>query len=74
MKNAMEPKELFFSIELTSKNHLKNVTLTNGNHDSALIEGTIGALTAASFADDEILEVAGKKGILRINLTIGRQT
>ncbi len=70
MKDATETKELFFSIELTSKSHLKNVTLTNGNHDSALVEGTIGELIAASIADDEILEVVGKKGILRINLAL----
>jgi hypothetical protein len=33
-----------------------------------LVEGTIGELVAATFAEDEILEVMGKKGVLRINL------
>jgi hypothetical protein len=33
-----------------------------------LVEGTIGELVAATFAEDEILEVTGKKGVLRINL------
>lgn len=70
MKKLSKPKELFFSIELTSKNHLKNVTLTNGNPDNALVEGTIGELLTASFADEEILEVIGKKGIFRINLAL----
>ncbi len=50
------------------KAHLKNVTLTNGSCDNVLVEGTIGELVAATFAEDEILEVMGKKGVLRINL------
>jgi hypothetical protein len=68
MDNNNQTKERFFSIELTSKNHLKNVTLTNGSYDNVLVEGTIGELVAATFAEDEILEVTGKKGVLRINL------
>ncbi len=68
MENNNQTKERFFSIELTSKNHLKNVTLTNGSYDNVLVEGTLGELVAATFAEDEILEVTGKKGVLRINL------
>ncbi len=68
MANKNQSKERFFSIELTSKNHLKNVTLTNGSYDNVLVEGTIGELVSATFAEDEILEIIGKKGVLRINL------
>jgi hypothetical protein len=68
MANNNQTKERFFSVELTSKNHLKNVTLTNGSYDNVLVEGTIGELVAATFSEDEILEVMGKKGVLRINL------
>jgi hypothetical protein len=68
MANNNQTKERFFSVELTSKNHLKNVTLTNGSYDNVLVEGTIGELVAATFVEDEILEVMGKKGVLRINL------
>lgn len=68
MEKNNQSKERFFSIELTSKNHLKNVTLNNGSYDNVLVEGTIGELVAATFAEDEILEVTGKKGVLRINL------
>jgi len=64
----MEDKECFFSVELKSKVYLKNVTLTNGCRDSVLLEGTIGELTQATFAEGIILEVAGNKGTLRINL------
>jgi len=67
MENKNE-SERFFSVELKSKAHLKNVTLTNGSADSALIEGTLGELVQATFAEDIILEVVGTKGIFRINL------
>lgn len=65
----MEEKERFFSIELQSKANLKNVTLSNGGHENVLIEGTIGQLKHATFADGVVLEVVCDKGVLRINLT-----
>jgi len=68
MENELEGKERFFSIELKSKANLKNVTLTNGSSDSVLVEGTIGELIRATFAEGIILEIVGKKGVLRINL------
>ncbi len=68
MKEKAQHKERFFSIELESKANLKTVTLTNGSSDSALIEGTIGELVQASFAEGEILEIVGKTGTFRINL------
>jgi hypothetical protein len=68
MKSKTENKERVFSVELRSKSHLKNVTLTNGSSDSVLVEGTIGELVQATFAEGIILEVVGKKGVLRIDL------
>ncbi len=61
-------KERVFSIELKSKNSLKNVTLVNGSSDSVLIEGTIGELVQATFAEGVVLEVVGEKGVLRLDL------
>lgn len=69
MENETPDNEHFFSVELKSRAHLKNVTMTNGTHDSVLVEGTIGELLQASFVEGLILEVVGRKGILRINLT-----
>jgi len=63
-------KERFFSVELKSKVNLKNVTLTNGGLENVLVEGTIGELQRAEFADGVVLEVVGDKGVLRVNLTI----
>lgn len=71
MDNKMEDTERFFSVELSSKANLKNVTLTNGRRDGVLVEGTIGELVQATFAEGIILEVAGTKGTFRINLRDG---
>ena len=68
MKTKTIDKERVFSVELKSKRNLKNVTLTNGSSDSVLVEGTIGKLVQATFMEGIILEVVGKKGILRIDL------
>jgi hypothetical protein len=68
MANEIEETERFFSIELKSKTDLKSITLTNGAQDNVLVEGTIGELVQATFAEGVILEIAGKKGTLRINL------
>ncbi len=62
-------KERVFSVELRSKNSLKNVTLANGtNGESVLIEGTIGELVQATFAEGVVLEVVGTNGVLRLDL------
>jgi len=68
MKSKTINKERVFSVELKSKINPKNVTLTNGSSDSVLVEGTIGELVQATFAEGIILEVVGKNGILRIDL------
>ncbi len=65
----MEEKERFFSVELSSKANLKNVTLTNSGHENVLIEGSVGQLLHASFVDGVVLEVVCDKGVLRVNLT-----
>jgi hypothetical protein len=61
-------KERVFYVELKSKRNLKNITITNGSSDTVLFEGTIGELVHASFAEDVILEVVGKNGVLRVDL------
>ena len=67
MENTI--KQRYFSVELKSKVDLKNVTLSNGGHESVLVEGTIGELRQAEFADGAVLVIVGEKGTLRVNLT-----
>jgi len=61
-------KERVFSVELKSKNNIKNVTLSNGNSDGVLLEGTIGELVEAKFAEGVVLLVVGNYGVLRLDL------
>jgi hypothetical protein len=68
MKEKVQDKERFFSVELESKANLKNVTLTSDSNDGVLVEGTIGELMEAAFAEGVILEIVGRSGTLRINL------
>ena len=70
MKRKFEENERFFSVELKSGLHLKNVTLTNEGQQNVLIEGSIGELQRAEFSEGIILEVVGDKGVLRINLAL----
>lgn len=68
----MEPKtskERFFSLELKSKSDLKSVSIPNGARENVLVEGTIGELIQIGFAEGVVLEIMGKKGILRIDIT-----
>ena len=62
-------KERFFSVELKSKASLNNVMLANSGPENVLLEGTIGNLEQAEFAENAILVVTGDKGVLRINLS-----
>ncbi len=68
MQSQTGNKTRVFSVELKSKRNLKNVTLNNGSSDSVLLEGTIGELIQAKFAEGIILEVIGKDGVLRVDL------
>jgi len=65
-------KERFFSVELASKSDLNNISLANGGHgENVLVEGTIGGLRTATFAEGVVLEVVGSRGVLRINVAEG---
>ncbi len=66
---ATEKNERFFSVELSSKQQIKNIALTNDEQkENTLIEGTIGNLVEATFTEGIILEVTGTKGVLRLDL------
>ena len=63
-------KERFFSVELKSRTDIRNVTVDDSNQENVLIEGSIGNLLHAEFADEVVLEVFGEKGVLRVSLTL----
>jgi hypothetical protein len=69
MVDKKNKDERFFSIELKSKTSLKNVALTNALNENVLVEGTVGQLERAEFAEGVILQIVGNKGVLRIDLS-----
>jgi len=61
--------ERAFSIDLQSSDAVRAVSLGNPRDNAVTIEGTVGILKPAGFVENSVLEVAGAKGVLRIDLT-----
>lgn len=57
-----------FSVQLKSKNNVKNVCL--GDNSEILFEGYLGDLESLAFIDDSLIEIQGSKGVLRFDLTL----
>lgn len=58
-----------FTVEMTSKKHVKSISISDDSHDRVLFEGNLGALQDLSLVEGDVLEVVGVNGVLRINLT-----
>jgi hypothetical protein len=61
-------EEHAFSIELNSKDHIKQLTMSKDDKEEVLIEGFLGELGKLSFIEGAMLEIRGKYGILRMDL------
>jgi len=57
-----------FSIELKSKEFLRNVMISNRTGEIVLIEGFLGELEEVSFVEGAMLELRGSNGVLRMDL------
>ncbi len=57
-----------FSIELKSKNHIKNITLTNKIQNRILIEGSLGRLEEITLIEGRVMELKGANGTLRLDI------
>ena len=57
-----------FSVEITSKRHVKTISLSDEAHEPVLFEGDLGALRELSLVEGDILEFTGVNGILRIDV------
>jgi len=57
-----------FSIELKSKEFLRNVLISNRTGETVLVEGFLGELEEVSFVEGAMLELRGSDGVLRIDL------
>ena len=57
-----------FSVEITSKSHVKTISLSDEAHERVLLEGDLGELRELSLVEGDVLEFRGVNGILRINV------
>lgn len=62
--------EHVFSVEMNSKKHVKNISISDETHDCVLFEGNLGKLLEFSVVEGDVLELIGENGVLRLSLTI----
>jgi hypothetical protein len=58
-----------FSIEMTSRKHLQQVSLSDKVDTNVLIEGYLGDIKTVELIDGVLLEIHGHNGILRLDIT-----
>ncbi len=70
IENDMDDRcdEHTFSIELKSKNHVKNITLTNKIQNRILLEGSLGKLEEITLIEGRVMELKGANGTLRLDI------
>lgn len=57
-----------FSIELKSKEFLRNIVISNRTGETVLVEGFLGELEELNLVEDAMLELRGSNGVLRIDI------
>jgi len=58
-----------FSIEMKSKDHLRNISISNESHERVLFEGNLGELEELSIVEGAMLEIRGSNGVLRVEIS-----
>jgi len=62
-------KKGFFSVEIESKKHLTNISISNKPHERVVIEGFLGELSEIEMIEDVLIQFKGANGVLRIDLS-----
>jgi hypothetical protein len=57
-----------FSVELKSKEFLRNLMISNRTGETVLLEGFLGELEEVSLVEGGLLEVRGSNGVLRMDV------
>lgn len=55
---------------MRSKNHVKNISISDEARDRVLFEGDLGALLEMSIIEANALEIVGENGVLRIEIDV----
>jgi hypothetical protein len=69
LKMERSRKKGFFSVEIESKKHLSNVSISNKSHERVVIEGFLGELSEIEMIEDVLIQFKGANGVLRIDLS-----
>ena len=64
----MRDKKHTFSIDIVSKEHVKNISISNEAHDRVFFEGSLGQLVSLSLIQGCMLELQCTNGILRMSI------
>ena len=72
MMLEVKNSEHTFTVELKSKEYVKNISISDQTHELVLFEGTLGKLLELSLVEGDVLEFVGVNGVLRIAVTIGQ--
>jgi hypothetical protein len=57
-----------FSIELSSKTHVRHLIVSDTSPDRVFFEGSLGQLLALKLIEGRTLEIQGVHGVLRVDL------
>lgn len=68
-KMERSEKKGFFSVEIKSKKHLTNVSISNKPHERILIEGFLGEFSEIEMIENALIQFKGANGVLRIDLS-----
>ena len=58
-----------FSIEMTTKDHMTRVSVSNEPKSEVEFEGELGGLVRIELIEGILLQITGDNGIIRIDLT-----
>ena len=58
-----------FSVDLKSKKHVKNISISDEAYDRVLFEGDLGEPVLLSLIDGRLLEFEGTNGITRMTIS-----
>ena len=61
-------RERGFSVEMTSKEHVRSLIVSDESQGKVLFEGNLGELQELGMVEEIVLQVRGTKGTLRIDL------
>ncbi|MHA1594139.1 MAG: hypothetical protein ACTSXX_05280 [Candidatus Baldrarchaeia archaeon] len=58
-----------FSVQLKSKDHVTNMSMSEKSGEAVLLEGVLGELEGLEVLEEAVLRITGTNGTLMIDLT-----